>query len=110
MTRGMFFKVLAAIGLGQTIRKDEHGRKLECTTMWPNSASEICTTLECGPGEETCPLRHCQKPRAVAFLRYFDKPCMDRPADGENCVTAHELTIEQHVCATCGIVYVPVKP
>lgn len=90
LTRLAFFKWLAAVGVGQAATTN--GRYGQCLRRVPGKREYEWTTCyeECPPGEERCPLGHCQKPRVF------------QAQDARNVIEA----LEQHVCSVCGTVYV----
>lgn len=102
MTRGMFFRVMAALGLGQAIKRPDGSDCKSSDLVVGSSSGVVC--LEpghgeppCKEGENRCPLGHCQKPRNVWVGEYTQM----LPSNKE-----WPIAFEQHVCSTCGIVYV----
>jgi hypothetical protein len=101
MTRAMFFRMLGALGLGQQAHDLPTqpygcviaGSNLVCNgkTMQPGGVPK------CADDEERCPLGHCQKPGLILVKVY--------PFSG--LLSGQPYHLEQHVCSTCGIVYVP---
>lgn len=73
-----------------------------------------CGPEPCAPGESRCPLGHCQKARVVKLQPLYEVPCMRYRVDGTladdglPCGVVGGPPFEQHICSTCGIVYVPV--
>jgi hypothetical protein len=120
MTRGMFFRVLAAVGLGQGVGWPDAKPR----PMWPTAQRVIRTqvdpTPQCNKNEEHCPLGHCQKPR---ILEVKSADITERVAEAMEClkksthrfdldcgyITSPWETNEQHVCSACGIVYIPLR-
>jgi hypothetical protein len=114
MTRGMFFKVLAAVGMGQ---QAQHFPMCKDAKI-----GEVCLTDEsCKEGEERCPLGHCQKPRHLSIVdegehclaREFDQEATNKESQTER--DAGVVTMKpcketadtfMSACSTCGIVYV----
>jgi len=86
MTRAMFFKMLASLGLEQSNK---------------GTGSCIITELNpcispCKEDEERCPLGHCQKPELGPVFTIFGD---------ENHLGVSKSTT--HTCSACGVVYVP---
>lgn len=117
LTRLAFFKLLAAVGMGQQVLQD-CGSKNPCLTSnghigavpaWKCAALDG-RVVECAPkeGEEYCPLGHPQKPS------YHLAPV---PTDIHEYNRQRQLLMEYgggwivpSVCSVCGIVYVPIAP
>jgi hypothetical protein len=94
ITRMAFFKLLAAIGLGQAAKANG---AVTYPRPCPDFPDGPCvetgpTKMSCKDGEERCPLGHCQKPAQVGL------------AAPEN--PSGTLFVHARVCSTCGIVYV----
>jgi len=103
MTRGMFFKMLATLGLGQS------SGTLICDTGTLH-CEVICKEKE---GEERCPLGHCQKPSAYLEPKPIwghDDKAPDREGTEMTGMTWAYYEpgkwVAPRVCSTCGIVYV----
>lgn len=103
--RGMFFKLLGALGLGQHCLKPEGCSVPPGWGEMPNANKCVAlrdglywnapcspSDVECKEGEERCPLGHCQKPH------------------NQTAIFGDIEEILGHVCSTCGIVYVPKPP
>ena len=89
--------LFAMLGMGQQgayTKNDDYGRTLSCTKVLDgDTLKEFCAEMECGPGEERCPLGHCQKPSKAGLAKPIS--------------TDEQWFIDAHICSTCGIVYVP---
>ena len=120
ISRAMFFKLLAAVGLGQDIQRLPYTPLPEFPPQLPSCPEGYdCTVIkdgvvrftpqehphlrECKEGEERCPLGHCQKPSEfVLLLRSVGAN------DGEG-VKMDGFDFFRHgasVCSTCGMLYV----
>ena len=123
MTRGMFFKLIAGLWAGQATQSTP----IEADSGWCLDAKTLTAKpCACKPGEERCPLSHCQKPRYVVIEgRIVDVPEQEvehHPAQSWNDVpfnSGGEVIPEWHIpafdtyktnlhiCAVCGVCYVP---
>lgn len=95
LTRLAFFKLLAAVGIGQAVPRDQ----LQC--LQSNDGKELhFASCSCESDKENCPLGHCQKPRRIngttSSLTIY--------AADEGAALGQ---VELHVCSVCWIVYVP---
>jgi hypothetical protein len=115
MTRGGFLKAIGLGWVGQSVALKSRPDGSECVPsdfVVDTSTGKVCLeaggTLKCGPGEERCPLGHCQAPD------YLDVMV------GRSDVAVHSMRLtDSHgnvmkdvnvkVCSTCGIAYVPPK-
>lgn len=95
MTRGAFLvKLLAAVGLQEPVHTLVGGLKgWQDTCVTTHGFARPCEFKE---GWEECPIGHYQKPRRTERLAELGHP-FDIDA-----------WMEPHVCAICGIVYVPI--
>jgi hypothetical protein len=91
MTRGMFFKMLAALAQDINIPRCSDARIGKDTACWVDQ--------ECKEGEERCPLGHCQKPMVVWLGEYTQRVTTSQQPEWP-------IAFEQRVCSTCGVVYV----
>ena len=104
LTRMAFFKLLAAVGIGQGIANAPVS--VQCLEAGPGKKTWVWTKCDCAEGEERCPLGHCQKPHTLVHIVH------DLKNGGEGfAVTSWRTTdveyIAPSICSTCGIVYVP---
>jgi hypothetical protein len=112
MTRGMFFRLLGALGFGQTLTQPTPQNSGPVKPSWDGPYSDeqggcFVTThtpfalmrVPCKEGEEYCPLGHSQKAELGPVFVLESDPNM------QNAARSKALT---HYCAVCGIVYVPI--
>lgn len=128
LTRVGFLKLLAAVGIGQATRTQPTQPSSDVLIQTGPLSDPATQCLkpsldhrgweftkcnaDCENGEEKCPLGHCQKPSA-----YLEP----KPIWGKGGREGTEMTgltmmyyepgkwIAQHVCSTCGIVYILLK-
>lgn len=107
LTRLGFFKLLAAVGVGQAAHKLRTkgvvwtGGEVGQARPTNEDAPTWAAVKICEKGEELCPQGHCQKPKRIngttSSLTIY--------AADEGAALGQ---VELHVCSVCGIVYVPI--
>lgn len=103
--------VVGVMGLGQQVKTDE----ATCFVFDGHDLKEGPCRPACKPGEERCPLGHCQKPLYLDVLDIDGGQVMHPirivnifgTANGKKSWST--WNIKPHVCSVCGIIYTSVK-